>query len=206
MLRAMNRWRRNSIVSTVLLVAVALGLVFTVQALAVRPYLIPSGSMRPTLQEGQRVVVERVGHRLGGTPKVGDVIVFHPAAGADDERCASPDQGPGTPTPCAKTDARPSTTTFIKRVVGVPGDRLRIDAGHVVRNGRRASEPFTLRCGDGSDCTFPRAITVPPGTVYVMGDNRGSSEDSRYWGPVRVDWVIGRAVGTYWPPKRIGGL
>ncbi len=202
----MNRWRRNSIVSTVLMVAVVLGLVFAVQALAVKPYLIPSESMLPTLQVHQRVVVERVSHHLGGTPAVGDIIVFHPAAGADAETCASRDQGPGTPTPCAVPDGRPSGETFIKRVVGVPGDRLRIEGGHVVRNGRRAAEPFTLPCGDGSDCTFPRAITVPPGTVYVMGDNRGDSEDSRYWGPVRTDWIIGRAVGSYWPPKRVGGL
>lgn len=202
----MNRWRRNSIVSTVLTVAVVLSLVFAVQALAVKPYLIPSGSMLPTLQVHQRVVVERVSHHLGGTPSVGDIIVFHPAAGADDESCVSDEQGPGTPTPCATPDPDASGETFIKRVVGVPGDRLRIEGGRVVRNGRRASEPFILPCGDGSDCTFPHTITVPRGTVYVMGDNRGDSEDSRYWGPVRTKWIIGRAVGSYWPPKRVGGL
>jgi signal peptidase I len=202
----LHRWRRNSIVSTALTVVLILGLVFTVQALAVKPYAIPSESMLPTLKVGQRVIVERVGHRLGSTPSVGDVIVFHPAAGADDETCASDEEGAGTPTPCAVPAQGHAKDTFIKRVVGVPGDRIRLRRGHVIRNGRAAAEPFIRQCGAGAECTFAHTITVPPGTVYVLGDNRGDSKDSRYWGPVRVDWIIGHAVGTYWPPKRVGGL
>lgn len=192
--------------STALTVAFVLGLVFTVQALAVKPYAIPSESMLPTLKVGQRVIVERVGHRLGGTPAVGDVIVFHPAAGAEEERCADADEGAGTPTPCAVAAKDHADDTYIKRVVGVPGDRIRLRRGRVIRNGRPTSEPFIRRCGRGAECTFDHTITVPRGTVYVLGDNRGDSKDSRYWGPVRVDWVIGHAVGSYWPPKQVGGL
>jgi signal peptidase I len=187
-------------------IAIVLGLAFAVQALAVKPYQIPSESMEPTLVRGQRIVVERVGHRLGSTPKVGDVVVFHPAEDPEGGGCSDRDQGGGTPTPCAVPRATSDDVTYVKRVVGVAGDRIEIRRGHVIRNGRRASEPFIRRCASGDDCTFAREITVPKGTVYTLGDNRGNSEDSRFWGPVRTEWIIGNAVGSYWPPKRVGGL
>lgn len=206
MLATFQRLRRNSVASMVFTIAIVLGLVFAVQALAVKPYAIPSESMEPTLVPGQRVIVERVGRRLGSTPSVGDVIVFHPAADAEGGRCANADEGGGTPTPCSVPAADSEGNTFIKRVVGVAGDRIEIRRGRVIRNGRRTNEPFIRRCGSEGDCTFPRTITVPEDTVYVLGDNRGESEDSRFWGPVRTDWIIGKAVGTYWPPKRFGGL
>lgn len=200
------RWPRNAILSLALTVGVALGLVFAVQTLAVKPYKIPSGSMEPTLRIGQRVVVERVTHRLGESPSVGDVVVFRPPVGAPDQVCADPHQGAGTPTPCAVPGTRRADETFIKRVVGVAGDRIELRRGRVIRNGRRTGEPFIRRCARDPACSFPRSIVVPRDTVYVLGDNRGDSDDSRFWGPVPVDWVIGRAVGSYWPPSRIGGL
>ena len=76
--------------------------------------------------------------------------------------------------------------------------------GHVIRNGRRASEPFAAPCGGGPECDLA-AIEVPAGHYFLMGDNRGNSDDSRYWGPVPRDQIIGRAVVTYWPLGRIGG-
>jgi signal peptidase I len=76
----------------------------------------------------------------------------------------------------------------------------------VIRNGRLQREPFAASCQPGSGCDFPRAVTVPPGDVYLMGDNRGNSDDSRYWGPVPRSWVIGEAFASYWPPGRLGGL
>lgn len=205
-LPTLNRLRRNSFVSMVFTVAVVLGLVFAVQALAVKPYQIPSESMEPTLRIGQRIVVERVGHRLGNMPKVGDVVVFHPAEDPEGGGCTAADQGAGTPTPCVVPRARADDATYVKRVVGVAGDRIELRRGRVIRNGERAKEPFIRRCAEGSDCTFARTITVPEDTVYVLGDNRGDSVDSRFWGPVRNDWVIGNAVGSYWPPKRVGTL
>lgn len=204
-LAAFNRLRRNSVVSLVFTVAVVLGLVFAVQALAVKPYQIPSQSMEPTLVEGQRIVVERVGHRLGNMPKVGDVLVFHPAKDPEGD-CTDEDQGAGTPTPCAVPRKDPDDATYVKRVVGVPGDRIQLRRGRVIRNGEPAKEPFIRRCAEGGECTFARTITVPENTVYVLGDNRGDSVDSRFWGPVREDWIIGNAIGSYWPPKRVGTL
>lgn len=83
---------------------------------------------------------------------------------------------------------------FVKRVVGLPGDRITLRDGRVVRNGRQMREPFIEACrGIGSSCDFPRALTVPAGMYYVLGDNRGESDDSRFWGAVPRDAIVGRA-------------
>jgi signal peptidase I len=189
----------------IVIVATALAIALAVQWLLVKPYRIPSGSMEPTLDVGQRVLVNRLSHRLGSEPKIGDIITFHPPVGADETppRCGTqqPDDQP-----CPVPTPERSTQTFIKRVVGVGGDRISVRDGHVVRNGRMQSEPFIEQCAGGQACDLPRAITVPRGYVFCMGDNRGASDDSRFWGPVPKDWVIGGAFATYWPPKRIGTL
>ncbi|HEY2602385.1 MAG TPA: signal peptidase I [Thermoleophilaceae bacterium] len=206
MVGLIRRVRSNSLVELVVLVAVALFLALTVQAYAVKPYRIPSGSMEPTLTIGQRVIVDRLTHRLGSSPSVGDIVVFNPPAGADDEQCGAQGQGEGTGTPCSRPQSHKSSETFIKRVVAVGGDTIAIRDGHVVRNGKPTSEPFAASCGGGQDCNFPHTITVPHGYVFMMGDNRGQSDDSRFWGPVPISWVIGRALVTYWPPDRVGTL
>jgi signal peptidase I len=201
------RLRKNALFETVFLVAIALGLALSVQAYAVKPYRIPSGSMEPTLKVGQRVLVNRLTHRLGSDPKVGDIIVFHPPVSADAQECGRDDQGGGTQFPCSQPVAKHASENFIKRVVAVGGDTISIRRGHVIRNGVLAKEPFAAKCSDSTEqCTFSRAITVPKGYVFVMGDNRGASDDSRYWGPVPISWVIGDAIATYWPPGRIGGV
>jgi signal peptidase I len=198
---------RKPLFEVVFTVAVALVLALAVQAFAVKPYRIPSGSMEPTLDIGQRVLVNRLGHRLGGTPHVGDIVVFHPPASADAEVCADRSTGAGSASPCARAvRERDDSQTFIKRVVAVGGDTIAIVHGHAVRNGTVEREPFAAACGDFRDCDFPHAVRVPPGYVFVMGDNRGESDDSRYWGPVPTSWVIGRAFATYWPPGRVGTL
>ena len=191
----------NSLVELVLIVAVALGLALGIQAFLVKPYRIPSESMVPTLEIGQRVLVNRIGARFGG-PSIGDITVFHPPAGSETNQCGAP-QPDGQA--CSRPTSRRSEVNFIKRVVGGPGDRIAIDGGHVILNGKRQSEPFARfgNCSNG-DCDFPRAITVPPGHYFMMGDNRGASDDSRFWGPVPRKWIIGGAVATYWPPDRIG--
>lgn len=197
--------RGGGIIELASVVAAALLLAFAVQAFAMKPYRIPSPSMEPTLDVGQRVLVNRITTRLGAHPKVGDIVVFRPPAGADHEACGSADQGEGTSTPCVTDAPGKSHETFIKRVVGVAGDRISIRNGHVIRNGVAQRESFARRCG-GADCNFAHAITVPPGTIYVMGDNRGNSSDSRFWGPVPTKWVVGTAFATYWPPGRLGTL
>jgi signal peptidase I len=202
----LGRLRQNALFELVFIVVIALGLALCVQAYAVKPYSIPSRSMEPTLVVGQRVLVNRLSHRLGATPQVGDIVVFHPPQGADSETCADRQSGNGTRRPCARAVATPDSQNFIKRVVAVGGDSIAIVDGHAIRNGKRASEPFTEPCADASACDFPVAITVPHGYVFLMGDNRGNSDDSRYWGAVPVTWVVGQAFATYWPPKHIGGL
>jgi signal peptidase I len=200
----LRRVRRNWVLELALTVAFALLLFMAVQAYAVKPYRIPSASMEPTLRVGDRVLVNRFSHHLGAEPEVGQIVVFHPPAGADiaAPRCGRPVSGG----PCARPAGSASSETFVKRVVGVAGDRIAVRGGHVVRNGRRRREPFAAPCGEVRECDLPRPVTVPPGHVFVMGDNRGASSDSRDWGPIPIDWVIGEAVAVYWPPGRAGTL
>lgn len=206
----MSKHRRSavgSVVELVLIVATALGLALAIQAFIVKPYRIPSGSMEPTIQLGQRVLVDRLGDDFT-SPHVGEIIVFHPPKnyGAG---CVTANEGEGGGAgqrPCGVARKLESGETFIKRVVGLPGDRIAIVNGHVMRNGVREKDPYINPCGGGSACDFPVPITVPPGDYYMMGDNRGQSDDSRFWGPVPRSWIIGGAFFTYWPPDRIGIL
>jgi signal peptidase I len=99
-----------------------------------------------------------------------------------------------------------SSETFVKRVVGLPGDRIQIVNGHVYRDGAREKDLYIEPCDGNGACDFPGTITIPRGEYYMMGDNRGESDDSRFWGPVRSGWIIGKAFFTYWPPGRIGFL
>jgi signal peptidase I len=197
----------RSAIELIVIVAVALGLALAIQAFLVKPYEIPSGSMQPTLHVGQRVLVNRIGSHFS-SPAVGDIIVFHPPA---NETCLNGSQGEtqtGTPLPsaCDAVQHHASTQTYIKRVVGVGGDRLSIRDGHVYRNGVREADSYTTKCLGAAECNFPARITVPHGDYYMMGDNRPNSLDSRFWGPVPKAWIIGEAVMTYWPPDRIGFL
>ena len=193
----------------VVTVAVAVGIAVLIQAFIVKPYRIPSGSMEPTLTIGQRILA----NRMINHPSVGDVVVFHPPAGADSPQgtCGVADEGESPSgqffgRACDVPTPTPSSETFIKRVVAGPGDRISIVDGHVIRNGVREPDAYTNPCGDGPECNFRQTITIPPGDYFMMGDNRGLSDDSRYWGPVPDKWIIGVAFFTYWPPDRIGTL
>ena len=198
-----SRGGGNSFVETILIVAVALGLALGIQAFLVKPYRIPSESMVPTLTVGQRVLVNRIGNNFGD-PAIGDVTVFHPPAGAENGKECGVQHEPEQPCPRPTRDR--ADVNFIKRIVAGPGDKIRIENGRVVRNGKRQSEPFVEACGGGDGCDMPIAITIPDDHYFMMGDNRGASDDSRFWGPVPRDWIIGNAFATYWPPKRIGLL
>lgn len=192
-------------VELVVTVAVAVGVALLIETFLVKPYKIPSGSMEPTLQIGQRILV----NRLDTDPGIGDVVVFHPPAGADpvEPVCENHDEGVGHPQACDESTPAESTgVPFVKRVVGVGGDRLRIVDGYVYRNGKRETGSYIQSCGGGPDCNFPKTIVVPPGEYFMMGDNRGDSDDSRFWGPVPQRWIIGTAFLTYWPVDRIGFL
>lgn len=200
----------RSVAELVVIVAVAAGLALAIQAFIVKPYGIPSGSMLPTLRIGQRLVVDRIGTHFS-SPHVGDITVFHPPK--DYSRCADPSEGSrGTGTggggACDVAQSQRSSENFVKRVVGLPGDRISIHDGHVIRNGVAERDSYIVRCGGGGGglCNFPATITIPRGEYFMMGDNRPDSQDSRFWGPVPRAWIIGRAVLTYWPPDQIGTL
>jgi signal peptidase I len=185
----------------VLIVALALGLALGIQAFIVKPYQIPSASMEPTLDIGQRVLVNRFLYHFTD-PKIGDIVVFNPPVGAESQQCGvTRQQGQ----PCAKANPQKDTVNYIKRIVAGPGDTVSIAHGHPVVNGvEKTDEPYTNPCGQGGACDLPVQITVPPDSYFMMGDNRGQSDDSRFWGPVPRDWIIGKAFATYWPPNRIG--
>jgi signal peptidase I len=188
----------------VVIVALALGLALGIQAWLIKPYQIPSGSMEPTLDVGQRVLVNRFIYHLH-EPSAGDVVVFHPPAGA--ETAAECGVDVSEREPCPKPTPNESSQNFIKRIVAVGGDKLSIKDGHPVVNGvEKKDEPYTNPCGAASVCNLPKAITIPKGYFFMMGDNRGASDDSRYWGPVPKAWIVGEAFATYWPPDRIGTL
>ena len=185
-----------------IIVALAVGLALGIQAFIVKPYQIPSESMEPTLDVGQRVLVNRFLYRFSD-PDVGDIVVFHPPSGADNGGMQCGVQKPAAQ-PCPEPTEGESEQNFIKRIVAGPGDRLRIEDGHAVVNGEVAKEDFTRECGQAGDCDFPQEITIPEDHYFMMGDNRGQSTDSRFWGPVPRDSIIGKAFATYWPPDRIG--
>jgi signal peptidase I len=196
----------HQIIEFVVIIAVALGLALLIQAFLVKPYRIPSGSMEPTLKIGQRVLVNRLGNNFGN-PSVGDIIVFHPPAGAanNDAPCGVRIT---TDEPCPKSINKEDTSTnFIKRLVAGPGDTIKIINGHLYRNGVREKDGYIRPCMDNGDtCDLPHPVKIPPGHWFMMGDNRGASDDSRFWGAIPRSWIIGQAFFTYWPPSRIGFL
>ncbi len=214
-----------------MIVAVALGLALAIQQWVVKPYKIPSGSMEPTLAIGQRILVNRIGEDLG-KPYVGEIAVFHPPEGATNEQCGPP---PGRlvhfgTSPCDEISPDEDTSVnFVKRIVAGPGDEIYVSEGHVYRKAAgkstfvREKDSYIRPCQEpaqitlarkppltpsrvASSCDFPSPIKIPPGHWFMMGDNRGNSDDSRFWGPVPTSWIIGGAFATYWPPDRIGLL
>jgi signal peptidase I len=198
------------LVEMVVTVATAIFFALTIQAYAVKPYRIPSASMEPTLKPGQRILVDRFSHRVGSHPDLGEITVFNPPAGARQHACGILGQGPNYTGAASRrscsvaTPQQASGDAFVKRIVGMPGDTIAVRHGHVIRNGKPASEPFASSC-EGSSCNLA-AITVPAGSYFMMGDNRGNSEDSRFWGPLPEKSIIGEAFATYWPLDEAGGV
>jgi signal peptidase I len=194
--------RTGSLIELAVIVAVAVGLALGIQQWIVKPYRIPSGSMEPTLKIGQRVLVDRIGMHFGD-PHVGEIAVFNPPENAQQEVCglARPNGAA-----CSQPEPKRSNTYFIKRIVAGPGDVISITEGHVIRNGKREPDSYIRQCGGAAQCNFPTPIKIPADHWFMMGDNRGESDDSRFWGPVPTGWIIGGAFATYWPPDRIGIL
>ncbi len=210
--RAERRQRKHwayGLLELILTLAVALGLAVGVEAFVVKPYRIPTGSMEPTLAGGQRVLV----NRLTSSYRVGEIVVFHPPAGAEEQACGPKLEAvdPGGAA-CDATQRRPASENFIKRIVAGPGDEIYISGGHVYRRVKGSTrfvgekDSYIKPCGTSSECDFPRPIKIAPGHWFMMGDNRGDSDDSRFWGPVPTAWIVGEAFFTYWPVDRVGSL
>jgi signal peptidase I len=204
----------SSVIEFFVIVGVAIGLAFGIQKFLVKPFRIPSPSMVPTLKVGQRVLVNRLGPHFGD-PSRGDIVVFKPPQGADPSlnRCGNTNE-PGDGHPCDTPTPQQSDSNFIKRVVAVPGDWIKVINNRVFlaksANGpfKQQDEPFINKADHTCQelCNLRKPIHIQPGHFFMMGDNRGQSDDSRAWGPVPKKWIIGRAFFTYWPPDRIGTL
>ena len=205
--------RLHGAIELVVIVVVALGLALGIQAFLVKPYRIPSGSMEPTLRVEQRVLVNRIGMAING-PHVGEIAVFHPPQGAKQQMCGPVAHlvTPGGPACDAPIPREDTGENFIKRVVAGPGDEIYIREGHVYRKAAgqksfvREHDPYINPCDGALECNFSVPIKIPPDHWFMMGDNRGESDDSRFWGPVPTGWFIGGAFATYWPPDRVGFL
>jgi signal peptidase I len=152
-------------------------------------YEVPSEGMEPTLSVGDKVKVDSDAYE-DADPAVGDVILFHPPAGAETDQCGTP---PLRGRACPQPIPEPSDASFMMRVVAAPGDRLSIADGHPVVNGAPAEEDFVEPCTPGPECDLPKEIAVPPDHFFVLGDNRGASDDSRFWGPIPRGSIIGKA-------------
>ena len=181
----------------------ALAVALACQHWVVAAYKIPSGSMEPTLDIGQRVLANRFIYHFQD-PSIGDIVVFHPPEGSQGgagEQCGV-NRGPNEP--CPQSTSKEASNNFITRIFAGPGDTIAVREGHPVVNGEMVEdEPYINPC---PSCNLPKPITVPPNHYFMMGDNRGGSDDSREWGPIPESWFIGEAFATYWPPNRLGGF
>lgn len=173
------RW----LVETALLVLLAFALAQGIKAFVVQPFIIPTGSMQPTIELRNYVLAEKLSYRFSGPPKVGDIVVFN-----------NPTHDPAAP-------------ILIKRLIATGGQTVDLKDGKVVVDGKTLDEPYTH--GKPSYPLNPAIeypYTLPPGTYWMMGDNRTNSGDSREFGPVPASEVIGHAVWIYWPLSQFGQL
>ena len=194
-----NSWEREeagsasrSVLEWIVVVAAAVLVALVIKTFIMQAFFIPSASMEPTLEINDRVLVNKLSYRLHEVNR-GDVVVFErsEAIGAE-------------------------VSDIIKRVVGTPGEQVFFENGKVFINGQQLDEPYLppgtettpapRELGRGKQCTRDEPCDVPADTVWLMGDNRSNSQDSRYIGPVPMEDIVGRAFVTIWPPGRVGGL
>ncbi|MCU1380987.1 MAG: signal peptidase [Acidimicrobiales bacterium] len=195
---------RRLLVETALLLLTAVVLAVAMRGTLAEAFRIPSGSMEPQLDIGDRVVVSRLAYRLHD-PRRGDVVVFD-----------CPESAGCAPAPHAALPVRavqtvleavllrePQPEEYIKRVIGLPGETVQGKDGWVWVNGRKLIEPY-LAPGVVTSNFGPE--TIGPGRLWMMGDNRDHSSDSRMFGQVDARTVVGRAVVRIWPPWRTAFL
>ena len=166
---------------------------FGIRAAVAESCYIPSGSMLPTLQINDRLTIDKISYRFSN-PVRGDIVVFNPTAQMAKEVDAQGNQK--------------FKDYFIKRVIGLPGDRIEVKDGKVYINGKVISEKYLEEAPNynwSSTALTPDGI-VPKGHYLVLGDNRNNSYDSHYWGFVPKDKIIGKAVFRFWPFDRVGAI
>jgi signal peptidase I len=173
-------WTRQ-ILELIATLVVAFLVAQAVRAWVIQPYVVPTGSMLPTIQLGDQVLANKFVYRFR-SPSRPDIVVFDDPTGQVD--------------------------TLIKRVIAVGGQTVDLRSGKVVVDGTPLDEPYTHGLPSQplmpSDVVFP--VKIPAGYVWMMGDNRTDSQDSRFFGPVPMSAVHGRAFFIYWPFSRIGPL
>ncbi|AKG19996.1 signal peptidase I [Calothrix sp. 336/3] len=160
-------------------------LAFGIRTFGASAYFIPTGSMEPTLQVNDRLMVEKLSYRFK-SPERGDIVVFTPPKTA----------------PIACGNPQSSRDSWIKRVIGVPGDKVEVKGETVYINSHPLQEHYIA---SKPQYDLP-SMTVPPNTYLVLGDNRNNSCDSHVWGFLPRNQIIGRAFVGFWPPNRIGGF
>ncbi len=162
----------------VMTVGIAIGL----RAVVVEAFVVPTGSMKPTIVEGDHLLGSKFHYRFWHA-KAGDVVVFRP-----------PEE--------AAEISRQDVPRYVKRVIAIAGDEVEVTEGIVRVNGERLREPYVAEAPD-----YELSPTVvPPGHLFVLGDNRNDSLDSHRWGFLSEDSLIAHVFARYWPPHRIGGL
>lgn len=164
-------------------IAIAIALSYGIRAFIAEPRFIPSLSMFPTFDIGDRLIAEKLTYKFVRPPVAGDVIIFYPVAGVGQKSVFGDD-------------------VFIKRIVAVEGDTVEVKNGTLFVNDVPRTEPFI----NEQPLYNLKKLVVPPGDVFVMGDNRNNSYDSHLWGPLPEENIIGRACFVYWPPQKIGPM
>jgi signal peptidase I len=185
-----------------LLLGVAFVIAFLVKTFVAQAFFIPSESMVHTLEVGDRVLVSRMSYKMHD-PRRGDVVVFtspFETEGSGDDR-SLPSRVIHTVLESVGL-RQPSTEDFIKRVIGLPGETVEGKGGKIFINGRQLVEPYLA---DDPVGDFP-AKEIPKGHIWVMGDNRNRSSDSRVFGPIKESKIVGRAILRIWPLNRLGFL
>jgi signal peptidase I len=175
-----------------------------VQAWVIKPVQVPSGSMRNTVECSDRLLVDRLSPHWRKW-RTGDIVVFRPprepAGSVLDEQAAIGAAHDGAD---GRSDLlHPWRETYIKRLIALPGQQVEVRDGHAIVDGKQLHEPYVV--GMGKDPAWGPAI-VPDGTIFVLGDNREHSADSRYMGFIPEENIVGRARWRYWPISRIGAI
>jgi signal peptidase I len=184
------------------LIIIAFAIALVVKTFALQAFYIPSVSMDPTLEVGDRVLVEKIGYRIG-SPARGDIVVFQ-----RDLQEPEPPRSVWTRVGDAFRELFGFPTSgrenLIKRVVAVGGEEIEGRNGRVYVDGEPLEEPW-LANGEVSTFDFP-VTTIPEGMIFVMGDNRDESGDSRSFGPISEDRVVGKAFFSVWPLSHAGAI